>query len=1420
VDPALQELVEQGAPEDEVPVLLRLRDPDAPPSGARIVSRFGDVATVRVRRGAIPEVWADDTTLSVKAPYHYRPDLEVGAGEAEPEAPADERRPADLTATGRGVVVGLVDWGCDFAHPDLRRADGRTRLLALWDQRPAATGLAQPYGYGRILGPGQINDALTQTDPYAALGYHPGDFDAGLGAHGTHTTSIAVGNGRGGGPLGMAPEADCVFVNMGKQEGTAGAPLGSSVELLEALHFIVGTAGDRPCVINLSLGRHAGEHTGRTLVERAMDQLLAAGPGRSIVQSCGNYCDRRTHSSWRLRPGEVRRFRVEVDAEDRTTNELDLWYPGRDRLRIELRSTDGVLHTSVPRGERASVTADGREVARVYHRAFDPNNGDHQCLIYFRPDPSGPSWEVTLVAEDVVDGRVHAWIERDSGCRTCQSRFPDNEADPATTIGTIANGYRTVAVGAYDAHRPDRPIARFSSSGPTRDGRQKPDLVAPGVMVLGARSTPRDATPGPRYVRMSGTSMAAPAVTGTVALMFEAAGRPLGIEETRSALLSSCAPPDDGTDTRRLGSGHLDLEQAVAAVIEPNASAGDPDPADKPVESLYSQPEEGAMTAETAVPAAGAFSVAELFDAYAGDAADLAAALHEAFAVVGKPEQALRVPIRPGDLLIARARGIPFASLSVLAGTELRSHHQFAGARWALQPGYYVTVFDGTPHRRRGPAARRITDLQGVVPAHTLILRPRAPAEFTDGDAGEAVTCTPAPEPDPTGRGPHRLVSRGSKRPAVGHAQLCLNNWIAAQQAGTEVCANQPFVTSALATLASRGQLPLNVDCDFGSNTELAAKAFQTCRGVAVDGKIGPVTWPLLDAFAVAPPLPQPQPQPPATMTGVRLLVDADRTGELLPAPATWQFGPAGSGGVVLVNNDDDGVRHIPDNENDVIDTGNDPSELAPLAVDIVGTPAPGTQVELSVDHPRRVRIFESRAVGARELIGPTRGDRHTFHPTAPGRIDLAMEAIGYPARGFDGQVTITLGITDPATGTSTSSSTVVRIAPWIIPHHLDRAERVYVADAGGLNPKLQADLPPLVAAAGCALVCPQIGHGDVWVQDCMEFGFSSNGGATLRTVLRAVNPRHLDTMARSLLDADIGYVEPGPLVPYSTYNSTGNLDATPPVTSAAGKRFPHGRIYFSHGTPLEPFDPAVLDFLRSQVVQDPIELDLTWLTVGHVDEVISFVAAPNDKGFVLLLASPRVGYQLLDAAHRANPTTPMLRGRRMLVDPNYSEPRFSVEQTVAQFLALRDDFHPGRVPYPTHVARPLRQYNQDRQADIDATRARLLPELGLTDAHVVDIPAVFMPNPLTPTRADAFLGAMVNMLVLNGHCVVPKPFGPEVGGIDLFEKDVRDKLQPLGAAVSFIDCWDEYHVHSGGVHCATNTLRSPSNPRWWDFQP
>ena len=170
MDPELWEMLEEGDSEDEVAAIIRLGQPGIVPPGVRVIAQFGEIVTVRIiKRGSILDIREEAEVASFKAQGPpYGPDVELDDTElleGSPEAiqPSDERRPPLLDATGRDVVVGIVDWGLDFVHPDFRNPDGSTRILALWDQRGRPrTESPQPYGYGLVHTREEINRALRQ----------------------------------------------------------------------------------------------------------------------------------------------------------------------------------------------------------------------------------------------------------------------------------------------------------------------------------------------------------------------------------------------------------------------------------------------------------------------------------------------------------------------------------------------------------------------------------------------------------------------------------------------------------------------------------------------------------------------------------------------------------------------------------------------------------------------------------------------------------------------------------------------------------------------------------------------------------------------------------------------------------------------------------------------------------------------------------------------------------------------------------------------------------------------------------------------------------------------------------------------------------------------------------------------------------
>ena len=596
MDPALWELLraEAGADGDRVlEAIIRLYRPDVEIPDVQIVARFGTVATCRVLARDVVPVRALPEVASFKAAHALGPGSEPAASVTLPREglrPTDVRRRPGLALTGRNVVVAAVDWGVDvdsaaFRWPEPAAGPGRTaggtRLLALWDQRDLAAGpRPEPYGYGTVHDRAHIDDALRDPRPYERLGYHPAIADrSGRGTHGTHVLDIAAGNGQAGGPAGVAPEADLVFVHLADRTTGGLANLGDSVRLLEAVHFISRTAGSAPCVINISAGRTCGPKDGSTLVERALDELLAATPGRFVVNSAGNYFGWRTHSCGVIGPGESRSLTFVIDPADVTVNELEVWYDGADEFAVRVDPPGYAGGRAVLLGERSDLLINGDVAARIYHRRHDPNNGDNQIVVYIDPLGYAGEWTVTLEARQVSSGRFHAWIERDDTCRGCQARFTLADSSPVTTIGTITTSRLPLVVGAYDGHDPDRPVAPFSSSGPSRDLRIKPDVAAPGVGILAARSASAvdDRNPG-LLVRKSGTSMAAPHVTGAVALCLEAAGHALSAGQIRSLVLGSCDPVPDPESPHRVGCGYLNIPRLIADLERTLTASGAKEP--------------------------------------------------------------------------------------------------------------------------------------------------------------------------------------------------------------------------------------------------------------------------------------------------------------------------------------------------------------------------------------------------------------------------------------------------------------------------------------------------------------------------------------------------------------------------------------------------------------------------------------------------------------------------------------------------------------------------------------------------------------------------------------------------------------------------------------------------------------------------
>jgi len=293
--------------------------------------------------------------------------------------------------------------------------------------------------------------------------------------------------------------------------------------IIWAVREIFNAAGNRPAVVNLSLGGHHGPHDGTSAIEDVI--ATETGPGRIVVVAAGNEGDDDIHRQVTLQAGQQARIPVIMSTAGLW---VDAWISRADTVNVWLEDPAG---TVIPDDGQIHTVAGGT-AAGVLTFLQDSVNRDqnlHARLI----GPAQAVWNVVIDAQAVMHSEVHAWGGNLDGSRA-RNVF-QGAAGPTHTVGMPGTEERAICVGSVVSHPPPGTnigdLSSFSSRGPTRVGLQKPDIVAPGELVLAAlgqgsayASDPQLANrrhPTLPYIQLEGTSMAAPFMTGLIALMLE-----------------------------------------------------------------------------------------------------------------------------------------------------------------------------------------------------------------------------------------------------------------------------------------------------------------------------------------------------------------------------------------------------------------------------------------------------------------------------------------------------------------------------------------------------------------------------------------------------------------------------------------------------------------------------------------------------------------------------------------------------------------------------------------------------------------------------------------------------------------------------------------------------------------------------------
>lgn len=575
--------------------ILRVRDySELRSSGVHLNAALGDVVTVRTSLAGLIRLASLPSVLQIEYPVEDYPTLDLSV----PETGVSLLHAGFLNQTpyrGKGVIVAVFDSGIDWKHLDFRDpADtNKSRIIAIWDQTltPQA-GEAPPSGfsYGVEYTKAHIEDELDGT---------PANYvrSRDTNGHGTHVAGTAAGNGNSFfyKYTGVAPEADILFVKGG--DGSF-----SRDNQINGLAYIQAKASalGKPVVVNMSIGGHSGPHDGTISTEAAVNTFVGGGntPGRVVAISAGNDGASPIHTGGTLSPSSSTTLTLTVptytdnSGADNDRFQLDVWLDGSHSVTATVTSPNGITYTrQAGQSGTAPNTADG--TIELYNTA---SSGPRNVQLYVRdaggsPVPATGEWRLTLT-DIATTVSYDAWLVLRTVGATAVALASGNTQKtvsmPGTAQGAItvashvtrwgwtaANGNGYVYSNSFDG---TGNISSFSSIGPTRDGRQKPEIAAPGQGIgatLSSASVQGETRifPSLKHYLTQGTSMASPHIAGIAALLLEI--QPNLTASSIKSFLTSTATVDAFTGAVpnvTWGYGKVDALKAVVAAVYPSAS--------------------------------------------------------------------------------------------------------------------------------------------------------------------------------------------------------------------------------------------------------------------------------------------------------------------------------------------------------------------------------------------------------------------------------------------------------------------------------------------------------------------------------------------------------------------------------------------------------------------------------------------------------------------------------------------------------------------------------------------------------------------------------------------------------------------------------------------------------------------------------
>lgn len=491
--------------------------------GVEIRSEMDTLNTADIPRDAIDDIAELEFVRFIEPSQPVRLFLDAAVPEIGVGLIQIQQNASGKTYTGKDVIIGIVDTGIDTTHGDFWFDSSKTKskILYLWDQTDTFGRSPSGYSYGIEYTKAEIEAGICrETDPMG---------------HGTHVAGIAASSGKESGKYsGVAKDANIIFVKTTFNDA----------EIIDGLHYIVdkSKATGLPTVISCSFGAYFDSHDGSSPLTQAVEWCI--GQGVPVVCSAGNDGGEELHATidgpdpygGTYNSGDVYNLEVELDLFYKDSL-VDLYYDLDDNLSVKVSTANGSVYAN-----ETDALGSGSNWAIAIYYSETPTYKNYFIYAKDTHELCNQVIEINVDTErDRGNNRWDAWMLSEA---YYWGSFADiNDRDCFKTIGSPADSSSATTVGAYStkinwtsvdgdnyefSNAILNDIAYFSSHGPTRDNKMKPEITASGFGVMSALSI--DALPYTHEARIdpdnthkiaSGTSMSAPIVAGVYALYLE-----------------------------------------------------------------------------------------------------------------------------------------------------------------------------------------------------------------------------------------------------------------------------------------------------------------------------------------------------------------------------------------------------------------------------------------------------------------------------------------------------------------------------------------------------------------------------------------------------------------------------------------------------------------------------------------------------------------------------------------------------------------------------------------------------------------------------------------------------------------------------------------------------------------------------------